>query len=148
MCRSLYHGFRNIFRSICALLTVFLICQDLFTFVVEKPTITSREEKGIDINDIPEVVICLEPGINTKVLEKYGYNMARRYYRGIVDDEFIGWNGNENETKSSNDILEEAITVKNEDNTKFITLARFKTKSKGRKYVKIKNNSKKDPQMR
>ena len=90
---------------------------------------TSREEKEIDNNDIPEVVICLEPGFNTNVLEKYGYKMARRYYRGSVNGKFIGWSGNENETKLSSDILEEAFIVQNEDsqNTKFIKRSEFKT---------------------
>ena len=63
-------GDKNFFISICGLLTLFLICQELFTFVVEKPTSTSREEKDIEIKDIPEVVICLQPGFDIKVLEK------------------------------------------------------------------------------
>ena len=97
-------SFKIVFKVICALLTLLLIYQELFTFVVEKPSTTSREEKDIDINDIPEVVICLEPGFDTKVLEKYGYNDVGVYYKGIVDGEFVGWNGNENKTKPSIDI--------------------------------------------
>ena len=61
---------KNFFISICGLLTLFLICKELFTFVVEKPTSTSREEKDIEIKVIPEVVICLQPGFDIKVLEK------------------------------------------------------------------------------
>ena len=132
MCRNwfLYFcSFKIVFKVICALLTLFLICQELFTLVVEKPSTTSREEKDIDINDIPEVVIGLEPGFDTKVLEKYGYNDVGLYYKGIVDGEFVGWNGNENKTKPSIDILEEALIVQNQhiSGKKFITSAKYRT---------------------
>ena len=90
MCLALFHDFcRNFLKLTCALLTLFLICQELFTFVVEKPTTTSREEKVFDFKDIPEVVICLEPGIDTKVLKKYGYKQVPFYYKGVVDGKFI-----------------------------------------------------------
>ena len=59
----------------------------------------------------------MEPSIFTKVLEKYGYKQVHFYYKGLVGDgEFIGWNGNENVTKSSSEILEEALLVKNQHN--------------------------------
>ena len=134
MCLTWLHdfcSFRNCLKLICTLLTLFLICQELFTFVVEKPTTTSKEEKVFDFTDIPIVVICLEPGIDTKVLEKYGYKQVHFYYKGLVGDgEFIGWNGNENEIKSSEEILEEALIEKNQHNmsTTFITLAKYRKK--------------------
>ena len=65
-------SFKNFVRLICALLTLFLIFQELFTFVVKKPTTTSKEENVFDFKCIPIVVICLETGIDIKVLEQYG----------------------------------------------------------------------------
>ena len=120
-------SFKNFLKITCALLTLFLICQELHTFVVEKPTTTSREDFFFDFKDIPEVVICLEPSIDTEVLEKYGYNRVATYYKGIVDTKFIGWNGNG--TKSSGDILEEALRVKNQHNISatFFTSAHYRT---------------------
>ena len=143
MCRCWRLGFcsfANLFKVICALLTLSLICQELFTFVVEKPTTTSREQKDIDNNDIPEVVICLEPGINTTVLEKYGLD-KRIYYKGKVrvngKKKFIGWNGNE--TKSSNEILEEALIVKEEHvkSLKFIAHANYRSRRNQLEKMKI-----------
>ena len=132
MCLTWLHdfcSFRNFLKLTCALLTLFLICQELFTFVVEKPTTTSKQENVFDFKDIPEVVICLEPSIDTEVLEKYGYNPVTTYYKGIVDGKFIGWNGNG--TKSSGEILEEALRVKNQHNisTKFFASAMYRTTS-------------------
>ena len=62
---------RNLFHLICTLLTFFLIGQDLFTLAVVRPTIASKEGKDLEIADIPEVLICLEPGFDFNVLEKY-----------------------------------------------------------------------------
>ena len=134
MCLTWLHdfcSFRNFLKFSCALLTLFLICQESFTFVVERPTTTSREEKVFDFKDIPEVVMCLEPGIDTTVLEKYGYKKVPVYFMGFVDGKFIGWNGNESEKKSSKEILEEALIVKNQHNmsTTFITLASYSPSS-------------------
>ena len=45
------------------------------------------------------------------VLQRYGY-ASNTYYRGSLDTEkFVGWNGGKNENKSSQSILEEALTV-------------------------------------
>ena len=140
MCRCWRLGFcsfANLCKVICALLTLILICQEVFTFVVEKPTTTSREQKYINIKDIPEVVICLEPGIDTTVLEKYGLH-KRIYYKGKVivhyKSKFIGWN--RNETMSANEILEEALIVKDEHvkSSKFIFYAKYR--SRGNQGVK------------
>ena len=66
--------FKNTFTLICSILTLALIYQVLFTYVVEKPTTTSKEEKELEITDLPEVVICLNPGLKYKTLMKYGYS--------------------------------------------------------------------------
>ena len=58
------------------------------------------------------MVLCFEPGFDPKVLEQNGYN-ADTYYRGSMDQKsFVGWNGGENENKSSKDILEEVLATK------------------------------------
>ena len=114
---------RKVLKYFCTLLTLFLVCQELFTFVVIKPTSTSKEEKEIDITDLPEVVICLDPGFDSRVLKKYGYRgWLSNYYRGSINDEFVGWNGRKKETRSSREILDEALVV---SNTQFIKWAAY-----------------------
>ena len=129
---------KNMFTSICSILTLYLIYQVLFTNVVEKPTTTSREQKDLDIGDLPEVVVCLDPswspnsthqwdmstyqykrhsraicyldpGLNYTSLMKYGYHST--YSLGVIDKKFTGWNGGAQETKSSDEILEEALEI-------------------------------------
>ena len=42
-------SFKNMFRVMCSILTLALIYQVMFTYVVEKPTTTSKEEKELEI---------------------------------------------------------------------------------------------------
>ena len=104
--------FKNIFTLICSTLTLALIYQVLFTFEVTRPTTTSKEEKELEISDLPEVVVCLDPGLNITSLMSYGYR--GRYAFGQMNNRtFVGWNGRKNVSfnKSSRDILEEAFLV-------------------------------------
>ena len=84
MCYSRLCRLRKIFKIFCTLLTLLLIGQELFTFVIVKPTTTSKEEKDLESSDLPEVVVCLEPGFDTEVLKNYGYKTLA-YYRGSMD---------------------------------------------------------------
>ena len=58
---------RNLFTSVCSVLTLLLICQELDTFVNIKPTSTSKEELEPGGADIPETVLCANPGFSSDV---------------------------------------------------------------------------------
>ena len=64
---------KKIFTFGCSALTLFLISRLFYTVVVLKPTTTYKEEKGLETIDIPEILICLDPGFDIKVLKEYGY---------------------------------------------------------------------------
>ena len=78
----------KVFKFACALLTFLLIGQELVNFAIIKPTVTSKEKKGLEIVDIPDVVICMEPGFDIEVLKKYGYTRTPLYYRGMRPSDF------------------------------------------------------------
>ena len=102
---------RNFFTSLSSVITLILICQELYSFLVTKPTTTSKEEKNLSTEDLPQTVICMEPGLDSDVLKNYGYRVTT-YWRGSMDArKFVGWNGDGTENKSSHAILEEALTV-------------------------------------
>ena len=110
-CLGKHLNFGNILTLVCSLLTLLLISQELYSFLVIKPTTTSKEEKELQPSDLPEIVLCLYPGFDSNVLEKYGYTI-NKYYRGSMDGKkFVGWNGNQTESKSSEDILEQILVV-------------------------------------
>ena len=45
---------------------------------------SSKEERNLETADIPNVVICLDPGFDDKVLRKYGY-VSYRYFEGEMN---------------------------------------------------------------
>ena len=110
-CLGKHLNFGNILTLVCSLFTLLLISQELYSFVAIKPTTTSKEEKELQTSDLPEIVLCLDPGFDSNGLEKYGYTI-NKYYRGSMDGKkFVGWNGNQTEKKSSEDILEQILVV-------------------------------------
>ena len=112
---------KNMFTFICSTLTFLLICQELNTFLFLRPTTTSKEEKEVDPADLPETLICLDPGFDPVALKRYGYRKVNKYYRGSLDGvKFVGWNGDQNlENKSSHAILEDALRVDKNFRSKF-----------------------------
>ena len=108
----MYSTSKNVFTLLCSALTLLLIYQLVMVFLVEKPTIAAKLEKKLEKSDIPEVVICMEPGFNHLTLKTVGYRV-NTYYRGALQpySSFIGWNGDTNANKSSHEILEEALLL-------------------------------------
>ena len=114
MCSRIIRHFtlKNFFSLICTVLTLVMVGQELNTFSIERPTTVSTEEGDIKKADLPEVVICTEPGLDLEEHDKYGYERDV-YYRGSHDGKkFVGWNGVNNE-KPSQEILEEVLRIKN-----------------------------------
>ena len=58
--------------------------------MVEKPTTTSREEFFFDFKDIPEVVICLEPSIDTEVVENMATTELQHTTRALLMANLLG----------------------------------------------------------
>ena len=86
---------KNIFTVVCLAISLVLIVQLLYVFVEEKPTTTTNLDEQLEITDLPEVVICLNPGFNNAASVKYGYNSNVNYWRGYSPraKQFVGWNG-------------------------------------------------------
>ena len=97
--------FKNIFTVLCLAITLFLIFELLVTFVREKPTTTTKLEKELETNDLPNVVICLDFGFNNTTAIDYGYHVSLYWTGATSYEKFIGWNGDGSRNKSSNDIF-------------------------------------------
>ena len=52
---------------------------------------SSKEERNLETADIPNVVICLDPGFDDKVLRDYGY-VSYSYFEGEMPGERIEQN--------------------------------------------------------
>ena len=70
---------KNFLALVCTSLTLLLVCQELYTFSITRPTTISTEEGIIEKEDLPEVVICSEPGLDLKVVDRYGYKRDTYY---------------------------------------------------------------------
>ena len=87
---------RKTFTLVCCVLTFFLISKILFTFAITKPTSTFKGEKELEFFDLPEIVVCPDPGVKFDVLEKYGYTTRLRYtkfYRLFFLNKIVFWGG-------------------------------------------------------
>ena len=93
--------FKNMFTLTCSILTLVLIYQVMFTYLVTKPTTSAKEGKELEITDLPEVVVCLDPGLNYESLEKNGYYGSYVSGQLVFGGKFVGWNGGEHGNKSS-----------------------------------------------
>ena len=104
--------FKNVFTTLCTVITMFMIYQLIGTYAVEKPTTTTKLEKELETMDLTEVVICTEPGFDNWTLKNHGYH-STTYYRGALHQygKFVGWNGDICENKSSHEmpILSETL---------------------------------------
>ena len=101
---------KNIFTAVCLAISLVLLVQLLIVFVEEKPTTTTKLDDELDMVDIPDLVVCMEPGFDNVTSKKYGYD-DRTYWMGVSNKcEFVGWNGKDGYlNKSSRDILEETL---------------------------------------
>ena len=111
-------GSKNALSELWSSVILLRIYQLLLTFIVDKPTTTTKLEEQIEISDLPEVVVCIlcmTPGFNSSSLNHHGYQSGT-YCRGVLQPtkligDFVGWNGGTQENKSSDRILEEALPL-------------------------------------
>ena len=78
----------------------YLILEELYTFLVVKPTYTSIVKRNITAEDFPNIILCPEPGIDLTVAISKGYYGAFTYFLGsdsIIGLGQIGWGGNNSE---------------------------------------------------
>ena len=124
---------KNMFTVLCSILTMLLIYQLLLTYLVKKPTTTSEQKKDLELSDLPEVVVCLEPGLNSSALEQNGYHPTM-YWRGVLQlegQDFVGWNGGKDTNKTSRDILNEALLIKDVNKTELVRYNGYSTNDFG-----------------
>ena len=78
----------------------YLIFEELYAFLVVKPTYTSNQKRNISAEDFPEILLCPEPAINISVANAKGYHGAIQYFFGsdsILGSKQLGWGGNKSE---------------------------------------------------
>ena len=112
-----------------ALFTSFLLYEEFFTFLIEKPTHTSSSKVKVGPKDYPDITICPFPSWNPEELRKLGYGNSFDYSKGTLESTMIGWSGNSTETVDS--VIDKISILKNQTDCPFTrVLMRSKDKEK------------------
>ena len=86
---------QNLLKLVFALLTLYLLCNELNVFFFEKPTYSSSSKKDIEPEDFPSITICAYPGFSNQELKNHGYEQSYKYQIGDVEGtNKVGWIGN------------------------------------------------------
>ena len=89
--------FRNfaLIKLFFALFTSYLLYEEFFTFLIEKPTHTSSSKVKVGPQDYPDITICPFPSWNQEELKKLGYVQNFDYSKGTLHGStMLGWSGN------------------------------------------------------
>lgn len=81
------------------ILTSFLLIDDMYVFLVSKPTLTSVTQTNIQTNNFPDILICPDQAFDLHSLHKIGYKISTHYGRGNINSQknLISWTGNQTE---------------------------------------------------
>ena len=98
----------RILKIIFIIFASYLIFEEVYNFVVVKPTYTSTSKRKLSTEDFPDIIVCPEPSVDVNVVASKGYQGVKEYFMGFegFGMPLMGWAGNrsENVTKVSEDI--------------------------------------------
>ena len=99
--KKILNVFRNfgLIKLFFALLTSYLLYEEMYNFWIEKPTYTSSSKVKIGTKDFPDITICPFPSWNQQELIKLGYSQSFEYSKGVIHESttMFGWSGNSSE---------------------------------------------------
>ena len=97
-----------------ALFTSYLLYEEFFTFLIEKPTHTSSSKVKVGPQDYPDITICPFPSWNQEELKKLGYVQNFHYSKGrLHESTMFGWSGNSTEI-SLESVIDQISILKNQ----------------------------------
>ena len=123
-------------RSLCLLLSLYLLYDELCLYFVKRPTLVSETKSRTENQLFPVITVCLLDGVDSAILAKLGYTAtaspSHDYFfgnfmpfRNISDFSFVGWSGDGQHSKPL-ELMERAMLVQN---TSLVSKARFSFKS-------------------
>ena len=106
LCMREDYGFLKV---IFTFFSAYLIFEELYIYVVLKPTYTTISKREMKPEDFPDIMLCPEPAIDIEAATAKGYEGIDEYYMGFnveLGFDQIGWAGykSENLTKVSEEI--------------------------------------------
>ena len=90
-----------------------LLLEELYTFFVLKPTLTSSSKRNINYKvDFPQILLCPEPSVDITALKSLGYSNIDLYVTGMeeIDNGSLGFAGNN--SQSVEEVSEKISVIK------------------------------------
>ena len=129
-------------RLLCLLVSLYLLYEELFLYMVKRPTLVSETKTRLDTQLFPVLSVCLVDGLDLKFLLDQGYEFsnspAHEYFHGNFVPfrnksglPFHGWSGSGKEGhlyRNSVEMMKRAMLIKNQ-NASFILKAKFTLRS-------------------
>ena len=90
----------KIIKVCFAALTMFMLYDELYTFFITKPTLSSVSKSQLKPHNIPDIILCPVPGFDQNAIDRLGYDSSYYYSMGRLGG-YTGWFGNQTETQQS-----------------------------------------------
>ena len=95
-CYSLFGKDYRFLKFIFTILATCLILEELYTYLVVKPTYTSESKRKMMAEDFPDIMFCPQPPVDVNALKSRGYFDIQSYFAGTGHG-LTGWGGNRSE---------------------------------------------------
>ena len=112
-CHSLVVKDYRLLKIIFTILTLYLIFDNFYTYLVLKPTYTSHEKRALNTDDFPEIILCPQPSIDLNALKSLGYDGPSSYFHGKQSGRSKGWGNNPDDIKNISLIVSALKSVEN-----------------------------------
>ena len=113
----------GVLKVLFTMLCIFMIFNDLYIVVFERPTLTTQITQPLQLDDFREFTFCPLPSTDLDQLEVEGFNGVVNYKLGLdrkKNDSTVGWVGNK--TKDVSELLIKLSTLKSEEDCPRVTL--------------------------
>ena len=106
----------GIFKIILTVSCIFLLWEQLYKYLVLKPTLTRTGRRDLSVDDFPVMTFCPIKHVDMTKLSSFGYEDLTEYKLGIQKNEslksLIGWSGNS--SASLSEVIEDISLLKTE----------------------------------
>ena len=113
----------GVLKVLFTMLCIFMIFNDLYIVVFERPTLTTQITQPLQLEDFPDFTFCPLPSTDLDQLEVEGFNGVVNYKLGLdrkKNDSTVGWVGNK--TKDVSELLIKLSTLKSVADCPRVTL--------------------------
>ena len=65
-------------------MVVYQVSKYVETLIYDNPTFSTMKIRPLELDDLPNIQVCPQPGWNLDKVKQAGYNGSREYYLGLM----------------------------------------------------------------